>query len=252
MPTVNIPLNRIAISLAFGTLLCACNASGRDSVTASAQMNPAPVASTAPKDATSPKNAMSPLSQLLLILAGQTTSWGTFDHVPGVQWHDAMPRGNPDAPTPDLAYGRSGTLMLNGFGMVDVPDGHQGAEAGTRQDNEGHAGVTLGGDAKSVQSLALLKFYPSKNYQVILQKQFDGGVSIRPIADACALDYGTTAANTQDDAFYQITLASASRPLYVEAAINDGAESHGPGSTTFVFYRSEPTQRIAAMHCQEH
>lgn len=195
---------------------------------------------------------MTPLSQLLLVLAGQATSWGAFDHVPGVQWRDTKPQGNPDASAPDLAYDRSGMLMLSGFGMVDVPDGQQGAEAGTRQDNEGHVGVTLSGDAESVQSAAVRKFYSSENYQDILQKQFDSSTSIRLVADACAFDYGTTAANTQKNTFYQITLGSVSSPLYVEASIDDGAESHGPGSTTFVFYRSNPTQRIAAMRCKEH
>lgn len=252
MPNVTLSINRIAIMLALGTLLCACNASSEhDSMTTSAQMNPAPVASTAPHHAASRKNAMTPLGQLLAILVSQATPWNAFDHVPGVQWRDAKPQPNSDAPTTDV-YDRSGTLTLDGFGMVAVPDGQQGAEAGAKQENEGHAGVTLSGNAESVQSLAVLKFYPSKNYQGILQKQFNGSVSIRPMADACVLDYGTTAANTQDNAFYQITLGSASSPLYAEASIDDGAGSHGPGSTTFVFYRSKPTQRIAAMHCKEH
>lgn len=195
---------------------------------------------------------MTPLNRLLLVLAGHATPWNAFDHIPGVQWRDTKPQANPDAPAPDLAYDRSGTLMLSGFGMVDVPDGQRGAEAGTKQDNEGHTGVTLSGNAESVQSAAVLKFYPSENYRDILEKQFDASASIRLVADACALDYSTTAANTQKNTFYQITLSSASSPLYAEASIDDGAESHGPGSTTFVFYRSNPTQRIAAMRCKKH
>lgn len=142
--------------------------------------------------------------------------------------------------------------MLIGFGIVKVPDGKHGAEAGAKQDNEGHAGVTLSGNVESVQSVAVLKFYPNENYQDILQKQFGVSTSIRLIADACVLDYGTTSVNTQKNAFYQVTLTPATRPLYAEALIDDGTESHGPGSTTFVFYRSKPTQRIAAMRCKEH
>jgi hypothetical protein len=254
MATVTPLFNRIAITLTFGTLLCACNTPpGHDPVAAGTQMNPDPTVSTTPlHEVASRKNAMTPLNQLLLSLAGQAAPWGAFDHVSGVQWRDAKPQANPDAPAPDLAYDRSGTLMLSGFGMVDVPDGQRGAEAGTKQDNEGHAGVTLSGNAELVQSVAVLKFYPSKNYQDILQKQFGSSVAIRSVADACALDYGTTSANTQDNTFYQITLGSAPTPLYAEASIDDGTESHGPGSTTFVFYRSKPTQRIAAMHCKEH
>ena len=255
MPTITPFSNRFAIATTMGALLlCACNASpGHDSMANGPRMSPAPVASTAaPKDSASPKNATTPLNQMLLILAGQTTSWSAFDHVPGVQWREAEPQANPDASAPDLAYERSGTLMLDGFGMVDVPDGQQGAEAGTKQDNEGHAGVTLGGDIGSVRSLAVLKFYPSENYQDILQKQFDDNVSIRPITSTCTLDYGTTAANTQNNIFFQITLGATLLPLYAEAFIDDGAESHGPGSTTFVFYRSKPAQRITAMRCKEY
>lgn len=202
--------------------------------------------------AASSKNAMTPLNQLLLVLASHSTPWDAFDHIPGVKWRDTKPQSNPDATAPDLAYDRSGTLMLSGFGMVDVPNGQQGEEEGTKQDNEGHAGVTLSGNAESVQSAALLKFYPTKNYQDILQKQFDSSASIRLVADACALDYGTTSSNTQKNTFYQITLSAAPTPIYVEASIDDGAESHGPGSTTFVFYRYKPTRRIAAMRCKEH
>jgi len=253
MPTITPLFNRIAIATTIGALLCACNASpGHDSMANGPRMSPAPAASAAdPKDPASRKNAMTPLNQLLLILAGQATPWSAFDRVSGVQWREAEPQANPDASSPNLAYDRSGTFVLNGFGMVDVPDGQQGAEAGTKQDNEGHAGVTLSGDVGSVQSLAVLKFYPSENYQDILQKQFDGSVSIRPIASTCTLDYGTTAANTQSNAFFEIVLGTTPLPLYAEAFIDDGAESHGPGSTTFVFYRSKPTQRIAAMRCKE-
>lgn len=252
--TMTPSFNRIAITLAFGALLCACNtSSGHNSVAAGVQTNPVSIASTAtPHDVDSRKNTMTPLNQLLLILAGHETPWSAFDQVPDLQWRDAKPQANPDAVAPNLAYERSGTLMLVGFSMVDVPDGQQGAEAGTKQDNEGRAGVTLDGDAESVQSVAVLKFYPSDNYQDILQRQFDRSVSIRPVADACALDYGTTAANKQSNAFYQITFGPTSLPLYAEAFIDDGAESHGPGSTMFVFYRSRPTQRVAAMHCKEH
>jgi hypothetical protein len=254
MSTMMPSVNRSAITIAFGTLLYACNtSSGHGSVVASAQTKPASVASTAtPHDVGSRKNAMTPLNQLLLIFAGRTTPWSAFDQTPGLQWRDAKPQANPGAVAPDLAYDRSGTLMLDGFNMVDVPDGEHGVEAGTKQDNEGHAGVTLSGSAEAVQSIAVFKFYPSNNYQDILQKQFDRSVSVRSMADACALDYGTTAPNTQNNAFYKITFGSTSLPLYAEAFIDDGAESHGPGSTTFVFYRSRPTYRVAAMHCKEH
>lgn len=194
---------------------------------------------------------MSPLRNLLSVFASHDpAAWGSFDHVPGVQWRDAKPLDNPDANSPDTSHYRSGNLLLTGFGTVDVPDGKTGAEAGTKKDNEGNVGVTLNGDATNVQSIALLKFYPSDNYAPIIQHQLDGADTVTPIADHCALDYGTTAANTQKNAFYQIKLGTAS--VYAEAYVDEAGDNPGPGTTTFVFYRSKPTQRIAAMRCTEH
>ncbi|WP_346948785.1 hypothetical protein [Dyella sp.] len=195
---------------------------------------------------------MSPLQNLLGVFAATNASpWAAFDAVAGVQWRDAKPLDNPDATGPDMSHYRSGNLLLAGFGMVDVPDGKTGGEAGTRQDNEGNVGATLNGDAAAVQSIALVKFYPSENYQEILQHQLSGNAAIKPIGGSCALDFGTTAANTQKNAFYQITLGANAAPVFAEAYIDDDGGNQGPGSTTFVFYRSKPAQRMEAMRCKE-
>lgn len=195
---------------------------------------------------------MSPLQNLLgVFAAAHASSWSAFDAVAGFQWRDAKPLDNPDATGPDMSHYRSGNLLLAGFGMVDVPDGKVGAEAGTRQDNEGNVGVTLNGDDATVQSIALVKFYPSENYQEILQHQLSGGASVASIGGSCELDFGTTAANTQKNAFYQITLGAGTAPVFAEAYIDEDGGNQGPGSTTFVFYRSKPAQRMAAMRCKE-
>lgn len=195
---------------------------------------------------------MSPLQNLLKVFASRdAASWTSFDAMPGVRWRDAKPLENPDANNADDSVYRSGNLLLSGFGEVDVPDGKVGAEAGTNKDNEGDVGVTLNGDSSRVQSIALLKFYPSENYTHIIQQQLDTAATLKPVADQCAVDYGTSAANTQKNAFYQINFDTAI-PIYVEAYIDEEGGNQGPGSTTFVFYRSKPTQRIAAMRCKEH
>lgn len=195
---------------------------------------------------------MSPMQNLLSAFATPTApSWQAFDAVAGVQWRDAKPLDNPDGTGPDTSHYRSGNLLLAGFGMVDVPDGKTGDEAGTKQDNEGNAGVTLNGDASAVQSVVLVKFYPSENYQEILQHQLNGGAGIKPIGGSCELDFGTTAVNTQKNAFYQITLGAGTAPVFAEAYVDEDGGNQGPGSTTFVFYRSKPAQRMAAMRCKE-
>lgn len=196
------------------------------------------------------KRAVSALQDLLdVFAAGQSAPWASFDTIAGVRWRDPKPLDNPDSTTPDTTFYRTGNLLLLGFGEVDVPDGQVGADAGTKKDNEGDVGVTLNGDRNNVQSIALLKFYPSENYAHIMAQQLGTKAKITLVADHCALDYGTTAANTQKNAFYQITLGAAV-PIYAEAYVDDDGGNQGPGTTTFVFYRSKPAQRIAAMRCK--
>jgi hypothetical protein len=198
------------------------------------------------------KTDMSPLQQVLRLFASQeSTHWAAFNSVPGVQWRDPKPLDNPDARDASASHYRGGMLLLSGFGEVEVPDGKTGAEAGTKKDNEGHVGVTLNGDAETVQSIALLKFYPSEHYQDIIQQQLNSEAKVAPITSACALDYGTTTENMQKNAFYEIHLGATSAPIYAEAYVDDDGGNQGPGTTTFVFYRSKPTQRMAAMRCKE-
>lgn len=195
---------------------------------------------------------MSPLQTLLKVFASNgAAAWSSFDNVSGVRWRDAKPLENPDANRADEAVYRSGNLLLSGFDTVDVPNGQIGADAGIREDNEGDVGVTLNGTASQVHSIALLKFYPSEDYARILQQQFEAGATLKPVAGHCALDYGTTAENTQKNAFYQVTFG-ATVPVYVEAYVDEDGGNQGPGSTTFIFTRDKPIERIAAMHCKEH
>ncbi|WP_196765050.1 hypothetical protein [Xanthomonas graminis] len=196
------------------------------------------------------EETMSPLEGVLLkFIAAKPPTWDAFNAVSSVKWRDSGPLKNDDASDAQSSYYRRGNLLLSGFGMVDVPDGAQDADAGARQENEGNAGVTLNGDAGAVHSIAVQKFYVSDNYKQVLSNQISSSDSLGLIADRCDFDYGTSSQNTQKNQFFQLNFSAGK--VYAEVYIDDGAESHGPGSTTFVFYLSKPTQRIASMQCKE-
>ncbi|GLQ93710.1 hypothetical protein GCM10007901_26610 [Dyella acidisoli] len=134
-----------------------------------------------------------------------------------------------------------------------MPNGKVGIDFGLVKGNEGNVGVTLNGDADHVYSISLVKFYPSENYQDIIQQQLQSGDTIALIADRCALaEYGT-GKNTGKNKFYEIRLAAGA--VYVEASVDDDdvstASASALGSTVFVFYRSKPSRRIAKMRCHE-
>jgi hypothetical protein len=248
--------------LALCTALAACNADNAadpapvqaklPAATSSASPMPSSHALASSSISAQGMRAMSPLQSLLNVFAAQEAApWPAFDGVSGVQWRDPKPLENSDSTGPDTTHNRSGNLLLSGFGVVDVPDGKMGAEAGTKKDNEGNVGVTLNGNADTVQLIVLQKFYPSDNTQDIIQRQLTTDATVKPIADQCALDYGTTATNTQKNVFYQINFGTPT-PIYAETYVDADGGNQGPGTTTFVFYRSKPTQRIAAMRCKEH
>lgn len=221
-----------------------------DATAAPAQAAPVPSADVAAADAQQGKQQMSPLERVLdLLLAKDGALWSAFDHAAGVQWRDPAPQDNPDSNAADNARYRSGTLLLSGFGTVEVPDGKQGAEAGTRQANEGEVGLTLNGDADRVHSVTLVKFYASEDYQPVLQRQFGPGAAVEPIAGQCELDYGTTAENTQANQFFRLRLTDG-KIVYAEGYVDDGG-NQGPGTTTYEFTVNAPTQKIASMRCKE-
>lgn len=221
-----------------------------DAAAAPSTATPAPSAAAPAADAQQGKQQMSPLESVLdLLLTKDGAMWSAFDRAAGVQWRDPAPQDNPDSNAPDNARYRSGTLLLSGFGMVEVPDGKVGAEAGTRQANEGEVGVTLNGDADTVHSVSLLKFYANEDYQQVLQRQFGPGAVIAPIAGQCEFDYGTSAENTQANQFFKLSLTGA-KIVYAEGSVDDGG-NQGPGTTTFEFTPLRPTQKIASMRCKE-
>jgi hypothetical protein len=191
---------------------------------------------------------MAVLNQLLLLFATEDgADWRSYEAVAGIEWSDLQPIETPEVIDPGVRFSRSGKLTLAGFDETDLPDGNAGADAGVRRGNEGESGVTLCGDASRVNEVAVVKFYPSEDYEAVLRQQFDAGATIVPEADRCAYDFGTTAENTQKNKFYRVQ-AGESTLVHAEVFVE---EESGPGSTTLVFYRAKPMQRIAAMQCHE-
>ncbi|MFB9011477.1 hypothetical protein [Xanthomonas arboricola] len=195
------------------------------------------------------KERMTSLYQVVSLLAARSGApWASFDAVPGVQWRDASPKVNSDSTDPQNAQYRSGTLLLDGFGAVDVPDGGHGADGGAKQANEGESGITLNGDAHSVHSIAVKKFYASPEYAEVLKRQLPAAKSVRLIADKCGGDDDGGPDSLQTK-FYAIGLDAGE--AFVEAYLDDGTETRGPGSTTFVFTKTKPQKRIQALQCKE-
>ena len=202
------------------------------------------------RDTTQGEARMTVLNGLLVHFASADgASWSSYDGIAGVEWTEAQPTETPEVADPGSRFSRSGRMMLAGFGETDLPDGQPGADAGSRRGNEGESGVTLSGDAERVNAIVVMKFHPSDDYEAILRKQFAAATMV-PEAAQCALDFGTKADNTMKNRFYRIDIDGA--PLaHVEAYVDEESGPSGPGSTTFVFYRSKPGERIAAMQCQE-
>ena len=165
-----------------------------------------------------------------------------------MHWRDAKPLGNPDSHSSETTHTRSGSTLLTGFGDVDVPDGKVGEEAGIKTDNEGHVGVVLNGNATTVLSIALRKFYPSDDTQDILLRQLGRRATVKRIA----ADARSTTAPPRRT--HKTTCSSGSpspappcRCLRKPTSMKRAAIR---GATNFVFYRTRPDQRIASMKCR--
>lgn len=172
-------------------------------------------------------------------------AWENYNSVPGVKWRNATPVASEGARDAAASYMRGGNIRLTGFGTVNLPDGKTGAEAGSRQDNEGDSGITLLGTGERVESIAIMKFYPSRNYAEILKNQFGSDTTIEPIANACG---ESDADDPEAREFYRIDMPKAA-PVYVETYVDAEGGKYSPGSTTFEFYRNEPIGKIKSMGC---
>lgn len=238
--TVSAPktLCALAAALALGTAACKPQTPADPSAST---VQPPPAATQAEaKDPDQGKTRMTALNGLLLVFAGDTgTSWNAYDGIAGVEWRDARPVEVPEVADPAVRYSRAGRMLLAGFGETDLPDGEEGADAGVRRGNEGESGVTLSGDAERVNEIAVVKFYPSEDYEAVLRGQLPAAAKYALEAEACAGE------DSQKNRFYRIDL-DGDVFAYVEAFVDEEA---GPGSTTFVFTRNRPERRIAQTGC---
>lgn len=195
---------------------------------------------------------MTALARLLTLYAtAPSQRWSAFDaRLEGIEWSDSAPVANPDTRPPET-HSRSGRLVLAGFGDNDLPNGKTGPDADYERGNEGRSGVTLNGSADEVTSIAVMKFYPDADYAQVLRQQLGSQGQVRLIADQCALTEGTTTGepDASSTRFFEITLPGAEK-LYAEGGVDEDGGKYSPGSTTYFFYRSRPTERIASMQCK--
>lgn len=201
-----------------------------------------------------PKHVPSPLRSLLNAFASpEGTTWSSFDTVVGVQWDDQKITRNLEARSDERLYQRRGKLLLTGFGSVDMPNGKVGIDFGLVKKNEGNVGVTLNGYADHVHSISLVKFYPSENYQDIIQQQLQSADTVTPIADRCMLNEYGDSDNASKYKFYEIRVSGSL--VYAEASVIEDdastASASSLGSTLFDFYRDKPAQKIEKMRCRE-
>lgn len=242
----------LALALA-GALVAACQPEAA-TPTATPLADAAPQAdapANAPPPAMQGRPQMTALHRLVdHYVSAPSPTWGVFEQaVAGVTWR--APRATPtDASSPDARYSRSGTLVLEGFGENDLPNGKTGPDADYERGNEGRSGVTLNGTAEDVTSIAVMKFYPDAEFIGVLGRQFAGARITRIAGDCAPTDSG---APTQGDAsrttFFEVTLPEG-RAAFVEASVDPDGGKYTPGSTTYVFYRSKPVERISSMHCK--
>lgn len=193
---------------------------------------------------------MSALESLLATYASSNApAWNEFDSVQGVTWTDPAKVANPDA-KPDNAFSRSGKLTLSGFQDTDLPNGKTGPEADYVRGNEGESGITLNGTEERVTSIAVKKFYPDTDYRKTLAAQIGPEGAVRAISRSCRLAEGTTTgeADFSRNEFFELSLADG-RVLFAEGSVDEEGGKYTPGSTTYFFYKEEPTQRIDSMQC---
>lgn len=192
--------------------------------------------------------SMSLQSVVAVFTAGAHTTWSELDRIKEVRWNDSVPIRNDDVKSLDEQYSRSGKLVLTGYETMATPDEGVGADAGTREANEGESGITFTGNKDEVFSATVMKFGQESDYAEILDKQLGGSYAVKPLAAQCKYEFGSKANNESQTAFFSFVSASGA-PAYAEMMQQDGGNS-GPGYTLLTVYRKEPADRIKVMGCQ--
>ncbi|TDX60500.1 hypothetical protein EDE12_12024 [Methylosinus sp. sav-2] len=147
-----------------------------------------------------------------------------------------------------VTYHLRGQLRLRGFGDVDLPVGI-GASATSKRGNEGDASIdVIFHSAKGARGIELQKFYPSGNYQEILQKQLSAG-TVTLLSDNCKTDGYGDQPDDEHTAFFRINLLAEPRPIFVRAGRNEDGGKSSPGETFFSFSLFTPGSDMTKRSC---
>lgn len=225
-------------------LLVGCDTNHVDMPTSRDSTNATPVAQQKPQKVQSIKQSLALRNILIALASPESASWITFDDVPGIKWRDMQPIAD------GHGYSQAGNILLSGFDVKHLPNGKVGIAADSKEDNEGNSGITLNGSKSVVSSISIVKFYPSENYQKIVQWQLLAEDEIALLANNCLIDEISSTANYQKNMFFKISLSNG-HTLYFEAYVDEEGSKYNPGSTTFIFYRDKPSERISKMQCDE-
>lgn len=188
----------------------------------------------------------SPLETLLLAFS-QKKGEKQIAALPNIEWHN-LSYPNEHERDLRLIYYLPGRLRLDGFGEVDLPVG-VGADATSKKGNEGDASVNVVIDsAEGPYRIELQKFYPSSNYQEILQQQLRAG-TVTLLADNCKTDGKRNPPDTEFTAFFRIDFAAAPTTIFVRAGRNEEGGKYNPGETFFSFSLAMPGNEITDRSC---
>ena len=193
----------------------------------------------------------SPLANVMAAFISTTpTAWNAFDHVADIKWRDASAVLRAGKNDKKGVLVRNGTLLLQGFGEIPVPDGKVGAAAGIKNENEGLSALSLSGSDTEVETIAISKFRPNDNYAEVISRQFSNDVTLTLIAKNCANEYSRSAGNNGNYQFFRLNFSN-NRAVYMEGSVDKDGGNSGPGYTAYIFYRTEPIDRIKQMSCQQ-
>lgn len=200
-------------------------------------------ANTKPNAPPARSEATSDLQEVVEFYAtAKGNDWAEYDLLSRVKWIDPAPKQF----LPDR-YSRTGQVLLLGFGENDLPNGKTGADYDEVRGNEGESSITLFGDKKYVDSIAIRKFYFSSDYSDILRKQVGQSVQIQQIAEHCSAGPDAQG-GAGEGAFFELALAQGSH-VYVQAAQEDGGK-YSPGATVFKLSRNKPMKEMTESACK--
>jgi hypothetical protein len=216
-------------------------ASSRDMLAQENAAHPATAAtSPAIKQLTpAPTNDMQAVA--IVFASDKSRDWDAYAKLSQVKWNDPTLQERTAG-----HYGRSGTILLQGFTVKDIPNGKPGLDYATVKRNEGESTLNVTGTLSGVESVSISKPLYSDNYLNILKNQFGRTAEVVTIAEQCpAPEYEEGAGN---GAFFEVSLAGGAK-IYVQASQKDGGK-YTDGFTVFDLSRTRPSEVITELNCK--